>query len=109
MISASKTTLSHFNLKILRPKVTQNIKNLRKKFCESAPSFFNIFFDSLFFLLIVILRRLHNNLSHIIQNFFAGKNVVLDQITRNVYLEISGFVVFTDFQTIEQKNIILLF
>jgi len=32
MISASKTTFSH--LKILRPKVTKNIKNLRKKFCE---------------------------------------------------------------------------
>jgi hypothetical protein len=37
MISASKTTFIQFNLKILRPKVTQNIKNLRKKFCESAP------------------------------------------------------------------------
>ena len=28
-ISASKTTLSHYNLKILRPKVTKNCKNLR--------------------------------------------------------------------------------
>ncbi len=34
MISASKTTFSHFNLKILRPKVMKNIKNLREKFCE---------------------------------------------------------------------------
>ncbi len=37
MISASKTTYSHYNLKILRPKVTKNIKNLRKKFCEFRP------------------------------------------------------------------------
>ncbi len=37
MISASKTTFSHFNLKILRPKVTKNIKNLHKKFCEFSP------------------------------------------------------------------------
>ncbi len=38
MISASKTIFSHFNLNILRSKVTKNIKNLNKKFCESAPS-----------------------------------------------------------------------
>jgi hypothetical protein len=37
MISASKTTFSHYNLNILRPKVTKNIKNLRKKFCEFRP------------------------------------------------------------------------
>ncbi len=37
MISTSKTTFCHFNFKILRLKVTKNIKNLRKKFCESAP------------------------------------------------------------------------
>ncbi len=34
MISASKTTFSHYNLKILRPEVTKKIKNFRKKFCE---------------------------------------------------------------------------
>jgi len=37
MISASKTTFSHYNLKILRPKVTKNITILRKKFYESTP------------------------------------------------------------------------
>ncbi len=37
MISASKTTYIHYNLKILRPKVTKNIKNLRRKFCEFPP------------------------------------------------------------------------
>ncbi len=37
MISASKTTFSHYNLKILRPEVTKNIKNLHKKFCEFRP------------------------------------------------------------------------
>jgi len=37
MISASKTTFSHYNLKIFRPEVTKNIKNLRKKFCEFRP------------------------------------------------------------------------
>jgi len=37
MTSASKTTFSHYNLKILRPKVTKIIKNLHKKFCEFRP------------------------------------------------------------------------
>jgi len=37
MISASKTTFSHYNLKILRPKVTKNVKDLLKKFCEFPP------------------------------------------------------------------------
>ncbi len=37
MTSASKTTYSHCNLKILRPKVRKNLTNLRKKFCESLP------------------------------------------------------------------------
>jgi len=32
--------LSHYNLKILRPKVTKNIKNLHKKFCEFPPRAF---------------------------------------------------------------------
>jgi len=40
MISASKATFSHYNLKILRPQVTKNIKNLHKKFCEFPPWFF---------------------------------------------------------------------
>ncbi len=34
---ASKSTLSLINLKILMPKVTKNLTNLRKKFCESPP------------------------------------------------------------------------
>jgi len=37
MISASKSTLSLNNLKILRPKVTKYLTNLRKKFCEFPP------------------------------------------------------------------------
>jgi len=37
MISASKSTLSLNNLNILMPKVTKNLTNLRKKFCESPP------------------------------------------------------------------------
>ncbi len=41
MISASKPT---YNLKILRPKVTKNIKNLRKKFCEFPPRTLTILF-----------------------------------------------------------------
>jgi len=36
-MSASETTFSHFNLKILMPKVMKNITNLRKKFCEFPP------------------------------------------------------------------------
>jgi hypothetical protein len=39
MIFASKNTLSLNNLKILRPKVMKNIKNLRKRFCEFPPRF----------------------------------------------------------------------
>jgi len=37
LISASKTTFNHYNLTILRPKVTNNLTNLPKKFCESRP------------------------------------------------------------------------
>ncbi len=37
MISATKTTFSHYNLKILKSKVTQNLTNFRKKFCEFPP------------------------------------------------------------------------
>ncbi len=37
MISASKTTYSYCNLKILRTKVMKKFKNLLKKFCESPP------------------------------------------------------------------------
>jgi len=38
MIFASKTTLNLKNLKILRSKVTKNLTNLPKKFCEFPPS-----------------------------------------------------------------------
>ncbi len=37
MISASKTTFSHYNLKILRSKVKKNVTNFCKNFCESPP------------------------------------------------------------------------
>ncbi len=37
MISASKNYLSLNDLKILRHKVTNNLTNLRKKFCEFPP------------------------------------------------------------------------
>jgi len=37
MISASKSTIRLNNLKILKPKVTKNLTNLRKKFCECPP------------------------------------------------------------------------
>jgi len=40
MISASKTTFSLKNLKILRPKRTKNLTNLHKKFWESPPRMF---------------------------------------------------------------------
>jgi len=39
MISASKTTFSLKNLKILRPKNTKNVTNLLKKFCEFLPCY----------------------------------------------------------------------
>jgi len=38
MISASKSTLSLININILRTKVTKNLTNLPKKFCEFPPS-----------------------------------------------------------------------
>jgi len=34
MTSASKTTFCNYDLKILRTKVTKNLTNLHKKFCE---------------------------------------------------------------------------
>jgi len=37
MICASKSTLSLYNLKILRPKVTKYCTNLPQKFCEFPP------------------------------------------------------------------------
>jgi len=37
MISASKSPLSLNHVKILRLKVTKNLTNLCKKFCESPP------------------------------------------------------------------------
>jgi hypothetical protein len=40
--SASKSTSSLYNLKILRPKVRKNITNLPKKFYRSPSSFFTI-------------------------------------------------------------------
>ncbi len=38
MKTASKITLSQNNFNILKPKVTKNIMNSLKKFCESPPS-----------------------------------------------------------------------
>jgi len=38
MIYASKSTLNLNNLNMLRPKVTKNLTNLLKKFCESRPA-----------------------------------------------------------------------
>ncbi len=40
MIPASKSTLSLNNFKFLRPKVTKNLTNLPKKFCEPNPGLF---------------------------------------------------------------------
>jgi len=40
MISASKSTLSQNNLRIFRPKVTKNLRNFCKKFCDSPPRAF---------------------------------------------------------------------
>ncbi len=37
MISASENALIINNLKILMPKVTKNLTNLHKKFCEFPP------------------------------------------------------------------------
>ncbi len=42
MISASKKALSLNNLKILSYKVTKNLTNFPKKFCESHPDFWFI-------------------------------------------------------------------
>jgi len=48
MISASKTTFSLNNIKILRPKVTKNLTNLLKRFCEPPPGSFSEFPNSLY-------------------------------------------------------------
>ncbi len=38
MISASKSTTPLKSLKILKPKVTKNLRSLHKKFCKFQPS-----------------------------------------------------------------------
>jgi len=47
MISASKSTLSLNNFKILRPKVTKHFTNLPKKFCEFRPRSIKCFDSSI--------------------------------------------------------------
>jgi len=47
MIFASKTTFNHYNLKILRPKVTNTFTNFCKKFCKSPPRILSGFFKQL--------------------------------------------------------------
>jgi hypothetical protein len=56
MMSASKSTLSLNNLKILRPKVTKNLMNLSKTFCEYPPSLFILY--RLFLIVCFILHML---------------------------------------------------
>jgi len=56
MISASKSTLSLNNLKIVRPKVMKFFTNLRTKFCEYPPS--NVAWTSCAMLLAVLIRWL---------------------------------------------------
>jgi len=56
MISASKSTVSLKNLKIVRPKVTKNLTNLHKKFCESPPRDKWVRYFSLFSLMSSCLR-----------------------------------------------------
>jgi len=61
MISTSKITLNQNNLKILRPKVTKNLTNLCKKFCESPPTaFFSIAYN---FKMIFQMRQFANNIN----------------------------------------------
>jgi hypothetical protein len=61
MIYASKTTFSHFNLKILRPQVTKNIKNFRKKFCEFRPWDFLFICGFLLILSPLITKNMNTN------------------------------------------------
>jgi len=44
MICASKSTVSLNYIKFLGPKVTRNLTNLPKKFCESQPCLFQKMF-----------------------------------------------------------------
>jgi len=73
MISASKSNLSLNNLKIFRPIVTKNLKNLRKKFCKSPP--WNILFpyDNLSF---VADNNANAGLAHIMANFCLALKVL---------------------------------
>ncbi len=68
MISATKSTLSSNNLKILRHKVTKNLTNFCRKFCEPHPV------DDLVKLLFLSLRRISpffaDNLGHFVINYF---------------------------------------
>jgi len=49
-MTASISILSLNNIKILRPEITKNLTNLRKKFCESQPRKFKILSDKMKYL-----------------------------------------------------------
>jgi hypothetical protein len=68
MISASKTTFSQNSHKILKPKVRENLMNLRKKFCESTP-------------LSAFLQKNYNFVRAIFGNLFSFER--LERLLRN--------------------------
>jgi len=89
MMSASKTTFSFKNLKILRPKVTKNLMNLIKKFCEFPPRFISLAsifenqFESDFFLLKVKRKRRQVAEKLIFPLFsFFGISIILTELLR---------------------------
>ncbi len=88
MISASKSTLSLNNLKILRPKVTKNLTKFPKKFYESQPrgSQLKIYAGQIFFKVIMgakidvfVCKTCSNtqlNLCYSIPSRVVGPNVI---------------------------------
>jgi len=91
-MSASETTFSHYNIKILMPKVTKNITNLRNKFCEFPPrslSFKVVDVDGTFifpFSFLISWQSLtswHGTLKNLrILNFFSSKTFSFDSFRK---------------------------
>jgi len=73
MISASKTTLNHYNLKILRLEVTKNITNLHKKFCEFHPSSPSYYFSFILIFAVKLACLSHQAMGEF-QRVSTGKN-----------------------------------
>ncbi len=84
MISASKTTFSHYNLKILRPKVTINLTNLPKMSCEFRHRvYFNLHFSFRYFGILLLLWNVLSSPPRVKLNVKVRRNLVGKKMHKN--------------------------